>query len=112
MTVIDVNSGRFIGKKSHEENSLKVNIEASIEIVNQLRIRDIGGLIVIDFIDLADTKNRKKVYTELKKYLWKDHAKSSVSEFSDFGLLQMTRQRIGLNIQHSQTDLLNTFWTW
>ena len=66
MTVIDVNSGRFIGKKSHEENSLKVNIEISIEIVNQLRIRDIGGLIVIDFIDLADTKNRKKVYTELK----------------------------------------------
>ena len=108
MTVIDVNSGRFIGKKSHEENSLKVNIEASIEIVNQLRIRDIGGLIVIDFIDLADTKNRKKVYTELKKYLWKDHAKSSVSEFSDFGLLQMTRQRIGLNIQHSQTDICST----
>ena len=108
MTVIDVNSGRYIGKKSHELNSLKVNLEAAIEIVNQLRIRDIGGLIVIDFIDLSEVNNRKKVYSELKKYLWKDYAKSSVSEFSDFGLLQMTRQRIGLNIQHSLTDICSS----
>ena len=108
MTVIDVNSGRYIGKKSHEQNSLKINLEASIEIVNQLRIRDIGGLIVVDFIDLAEISNRKKVYNELKKCLWKDHAKSSLSEFSDFGLLQMTRQRIGLNLQHSLTDICST----
>ena len=67
MVVIDVNSGRFIGKKSHEENSLKINLEAAKEIARQLRIRDIGGLIVIDFIDLFDMKNRKKVYEELKK---------------------------------------------
>ena len=108
MTVIDVNSGRFIGKKSHEENSLKINLEASIEIVNQLRLRDVGGLIVIDFIDLSVIENRKKVFNELKKYLWKDHAKSSVSEFSNFGLLQMTRQRVGLNLQHSLTDICTT----
>ena len=108
MTVIDVNSGRFIGKKSHEENSLKINLEASIEIVNQLRLRDVGGLIVVDFIDLSVIENRKKVFSQLKKYLWKDHAKSSVSEFSDFGLLQMTRQRVGLNLQHSLTDICAT----
>ena len=105
MTVIDVNSGRFIGKKTHEDNSLKINLEAAREIVQQLRIRDIGGLIVIDFIDLANTDNRKKVYKELRNHLKKDYAKSSVSEFSDFGLLQMTRQRIGLNLQHSLTDI-------
>ena len=98
MVVIDVNSGRFIGKGSHEENSLKINLESAREIVKQLRIRDIGGLVVIDFIDLAEQENRKKVYNELKKHLKKDRAKSSLSEFSNFGLMQMTRQRIGLSL--------------
>ncbi len=105
MTVIDVNSGRFIGKNTHEDNSLKINLEAAKEIVQQLRIRDVGGLIVVDFIDLANMDNRKKVYNELRKHLKKDRAKSSVSEFSNFGLLQMTRQRVGLNLQHSLTDI-------
>ena len=105
MVVIDVNSGRFVGKKSHEENSLAINLESAKEIVKQLRIRDIGGLVVIDFIDLANTKNRKKVYDEIKKNLLKDRAKVSISEFSEYGLLQMTRQRIGLNLQHSLTDI-------
>ena len=61
MTVIDVNSGRFIGKKDHENNSLAINLEACKEVARQLRLRDIGGLIVIDFIDLQEEKNRKKV---------------------------------------------------
>ena len=63
MVVVDVNSGRFIGKGSHEENSLKINLEAAQEIARQLRIRDIGGLVVIDFIDLMKISNRKK-YTK------------------------------------------------
>ena len=104
MVVVDVNSGRFIGKGNHEENSLKINLEAAHEIARQLRIRDIGGLIVIDFIDLINIKNRKKVYEELKKLLKKDRAKVSISDFSEFGLLQMTRQRIGLSLLHTLTD--------
>ena len=105
MVVVDINSGRFIGKKSHEENSLKINLDATIEIAKQLRIRDIGGLIVIDFIDLYDIKNRKKVYDELKKKLKQDNAKISVSQFSEFGLMQITRQRIGLSLLHSLTNI-------
>ena len=104
MVVVDVNSGRFIGKKSHEENSLAIDLEAATEIAKQLRIRDIGGLVVIDFIDLAIEKNRKKIYDELKKCLKKDRAKVSLSEFSEYGLLQMTRQRIGLSLLYTLTD--------
>lgn len=104
MVVVDVNSGRFIGKKSHEENSLQINIEAARELVRQFRIRDIGGLVVIDFIDLGMEKNRKKVYNELKRALKADRAKSSLSEFSNFGLMQMTRQRIGLSLFHTLTE--------
>ncbi len=101
MVVIDVNSGRFIGKKDHESNSLKVNLEAAREVASQLRLRDIGGLIVIDFIDIQEPANQKKVYDELRNSLMKDRAKVSLSEFSNFGLLEMTRQRIGLNLLHT-----------
>ena len=101
MVVIDVNSGRFIGKKDHESNSLKVNLEAAREVAHQLRLRDIGGLIVIDFIDLNEPANQKKVYSELRNSLIKDRAKVSLSEFSNFGLLEMTRQRIGLSLLHT-----------
>ena len=104
MVVIDVNSGRFIGKKKHEDNSLKVNIEAAIEIARQLRLRDIGGLIVIDFIDLEKEENRKKVYYELRNNLKRDRAKVSLSEFSNFGLLEMTRQRTRLDILHTVSE--------
>ena len=104
MAVIDVNSGRFIGKKNHEENSLKINLEATREIVRQLKLRDIGGLIVIDYIDLEKDKNRKKVYDELKKTIKADGSKVSLSEFSNFGLLQMTRQRVGLSLLHTLTN--------
>ena len=107
MVVIDVNSGRFIGKKNHEENSLKINLEAAIEIVKQLRLRDIGGLIVIDFIDLEKNENRKKVYDALKKAIKLDGSKASLSEFSNFGLLQMTRQRVGLSLLYTLTDKCN-----
>ena len=104
MVVIDVNSGRFIGKKDHEQNSLKINIEASREVARQLRLRDIGGLIVIDFIDLQEEKNRKKVFDELRNLLKKDRAKVSLSEFSNFGLLEMTRQRTRLSLLHTVGD--------
>ena len=101
MLVIDVNSGRFIGKKDQEQNSLKINLESAREVAHQLRLRDIGGLIVIDFIDLQKQENQKKVFDELRIALKGDRAKVSLTEFSTFGLLEMTRQRIRLNLLHT-----------
>lgn len=98
MTVIDVNSGKYAAKKEQELNSLKTDLEASREIVRQLRLRDIGGLIVVDFIDLEDDKNRKKIYDELKKEFKKDRAKVALLPMTDFGLMQITRQRVRENI--------------
>jgi ribonuclease G len=98
MVVVDVNSGRYAAKKEQELNSLKTDLEAAREIARQLRLRDIGGLIVIDFIDLEDEKNRKKIYDELKKEFRRDRAKVSVLPMTDFGLVQITRQRIRENI--------------
>lgn len=94
LVTIDVNSGKFIGKKNQEKNNLKINLEAASEIARQLRLRDIGGLIVIDFIDMEERENRKKLVDEFRKELQKDRAKVSVSEVSDYGLVEMTRQRI------------------
>ena len=94
MYVVDVNSGRYAAKKAQEDNSLKTNLEAAREIAKQLRLRDIGGIIVVDFIDLRDDVNRKKVYDELKKEFRKDRAKTNLLAMSDFGLIQITRQRI------------------
>jgi ribonuclease G len=94
MYVVDVNSGRYAAKKEQEDNSLKTNLEAAREIAKQLRLRDIGGIIVVDFIDLQDDSNRKKIYDEIKKEFKKDRAKTNILPMSDFGLMQITRQRI------------------
>jgi ribonuclease G len=94
MMVIDVNSGRYASNKEQELNSLRTNLESAREIARQIRLRDIGGLIVVDFIDLYEEKNRKKVYDELKKEMRRDRAKSVVLPMTQFGLVQMTRQRI------------------
>ncbi len=104
MVVIDVNSGRYAAKKEQELNSLKTDLEASREIVRQLRLRDIGGLIVVDFIDLEDEKNRKKIYDELKKEFKKDRAKIAMLPMTEFGLMQITRERIRENIMQSMHD--------
>ncbi|MFO8028614.1 MAG: Rne/Rng family ribonuclease [Cyclonatronaceae bacterium] len=94
MYVVDVNSGRYAAKREQEENSLKTNLESAREIAKQLRLRDIGGIIVVDFIDLREDANRKKVFDELKREFRKDRAKTNVLPMSDFGLVQITRQRI------------------
>ncbi len=94
MYVVDVNSGRYAAKREQEENSLKTNLESAREIAKQLRLRDIGGIIVVDFIDLREDANRKKVYDELKREFRKDRAKNNILPMSDFGLVQITRQRI------------------
>mgnify|MGYP001280528303 FL=1 len=104
MVVVDVNSGRFVGKKLHEENSLKINLEAAREVARQLRLRDLSGLIVIDFIDMKQDENRKKVYHELRKELRKDRAKVAVAPITEFGLLEMTRQRIRVSLLDSMSE--------
>lgn len=101
MVVIDVNTGRYAKNIEQELNSLKTDLEASREIARQLRLRDIGGIIVVDFIDLQDEKNRKKIYDELKKEFKKDRAKISFLPMSDFGLVEITRQRVRHNIMQA-----------
>ncbi|MCH8033537.1 MAG: Rne/Rng family ribonuclease [Bacteroidetes bacterium] len=105
MVVIDVNSGRYAKSKEQELNSLKTDLEAAREIVRQMRLRDIGGIIVVDFIDLEEEKNRKKIFDELRKEFRKDRAKVSILPMSDFGLVQITRQRIRQNIMQTMKDV-------
>lgn len=104
MVVIDVNSGRYAAKKEQELNSLRTDLEAAREIARQLRLRDLGGIIVCDFIDLDDERNKRKVFEELKKEFRKDRAKVTVLPMTEFGLVQITRQRIRQNILHSFTE--------
>lgn len=94
MHVIDVNSGRSGEGKSQAENSLNVNLEAARVIARQIRLRDLGGIIVVDFIDLHDEKDKKKVYDELKQGFEEDRAITKVLPMSDFGLVEITRQRL------------------
>jgi ribonuclease G len=94
MHVIDVNSGNASDKKqSQEENSLQVNLQAATEIARQLRLRDMGGIIVIDFIDMKDNEHRKKLYEHMKDQMADDRAKHKILPLSRFGLMQITRQR-------------------
>ena len=104
MMVIDVNSGRYAKEKEQELNALKINLESAREIARQIRLRDIGGLLVIDFIDLYDEKNRKKVYDELKKELSRDRAKSVVLPMTQFGIVQMTRQRVRQQLVQTMSE--------
>ncbi len=94
LTAIDVNTGKYVGKRSSEETILKTNLEAVDEIVYQLRLRNIGGIIVIDFIDMALPENREKVYRALKDALRADKARTNLSKVSELGIVQMTRKRI------------------
>lgn len=105
MTVVDVNTGKFAGKSSMEDTILKTNLEASEEIVRQLRLRNIGGLIVIDFIDMSSGANKQKLYRFFEKTLReRDRHQSVVLKVSEFGLVQMTRKRIGKTLIQQLTD--------
>jgi len=96
MTVVDVNTGKFIGKSSLEETIFKTNMEAAQEIARQLCLRNIGGLIVIDFIDMATSSNRQKLFKFFEKTLKeRDKFQSVVLRISEFGIVQMTRKRSG-----------------
>ena len=93
--VIDINSGHRVNKEnSQEDNALAVNIESAIELARQLRLRDMGGIIVIDFIDMKLSANRRKLFNKLKEEMAKDRAKHTILPPSKFGLVQITRQRV------------------
>ena len=95
MHVIDVNSGHRVNKEqSQEENALSVNLEAAVEIARQLRLRDMGGIIIVDFIDMQSAANRKQLFDKLKDEMSKDRARHSILPASKFGLIQITRQRV------------------
>ena len=94
LVAIDVNTGRYVGKYNLEETILKTNLEAVKEIAYQIRLRDIGGIIIIDFIDMEKKSNQEKVYNALKEALKKDRSKTHVLPMSEMGLIQMTRKRI------------------
>jgi ribonuclease G len=93
LTSIDVNTGSYVGKRNLEETIVKTNLEAVKEIAYQLRLRNIGGLIVIDFIDMDRQANRERVFMTLKEALEKDRARTTVLEMSELGLIEMTRKR-------------------
>jgi ribonuclease E len=96
MVVIDVNTGKFIGKGGNlEETVTKNNLEAAEEIARQLRLRDLGGIIVIDFIDMVLESNREQVLRRLVECLGRDRTKHQVAEVTSLGLVQMTRKRVG-----------------
>jgi ribonuclease G len=94
MTAIDVNTGKYVGRGDQEEAILRTNLEAASEVVQQLRIRDIGGIIVVDFIDMGPRKNRQELVREMGRLLKEDRAKSSHSDVSEFGIIQITRKRV------------------
>ncbi len=94
LVAIDVNTGKFVGKRNFEETILQTNLEAVREIAYQIRLRNLGGIIIIDFIDMESRANQEKIYNAVKDILIKDKAKTNVLAMSDIGLIQMTRKRV------------------
>jgi ribonuclease E len=104
MTVIDVNTGKFVGKSSLEETVFRTNKEAAVEVSRQLRLRDIGGIIVIDFIDMELIENRDEVLRVFKKELAKDRTRTQLFDISPLGLVQMTRKNVSAGIVEAFSD--------
>ena len=91
---IDVNTGKYVGKRDFEQTVLKINLEAATEVVRQIRLRDLGGIIIIDFIDMEVLEHREQVYKAVKRALVEDKARTNVLEISELGLVEMTRKRV------------------
>ena len=100
LTTIDVNTGAFVGHRNLEETIFKTNLEATITIARQLRLRNLGGIIIIDFIDMTDVSHREQVMRALEKSLVRDKAKSHICEVSGLGLVEMTRKRTRESLEH------------
>src|ERR1043166_8280999 len=107
LVAIDVNTGRYVGKKSSgrlEDTIVKTNLEAVKEIVRQIRLRDLGGIIVLDFIDMEEKKNRQKVFQAVEQELRKDRSPSKALQVSDFGLVIITRKRVKQSLERVMTE--------
>ena len=104
LTAIDVNTGRFVGKRNQDETVLKTNLEAADEVVRQLRLRNIGGIIIVDFIDMTREADRKRVSDALAQALKRDKARSSMLRISELGLVQMTRKRTRESLEEMLTE--------
>jgi ribonuclease G len=107
LVAIDVNTGRYVGKKSSgrlEDTIVKTNLEAVKEIVRQIRLRDLGGIIVLDLIDMEEKKNRQKIFQEVEKELRKDRSPSKALQVSDFGLVIVTRKRVKQSLERQLTE--------
>jgi len=104
MTVIDVNTGRFVGKRDQEETILRNNLEAAKEVAYQIRLRGIGGIIIVDFIDMEREKNRDKVYHALVDAMASDKARTRISRISDLGLVEISRERVREDLLRSLSE--------
>ncbi len=106
LVAIDVNTGRYVGKRTGrlEDTIVKTNLEAVKEIVRQLRLRDLGGIIVLDLIDMEEKKNRQRVFQEVEKELRKDRSPSKAIQVSDFGLVIVTRKRVKQSLERQLTE--------
>jgi ribonuclease G len=107
LVAIDVNTGRYVGKKSSgrlEDTIVKTNLEAVKEIVRQIRLRDLGGIVVLDFIDMEEKKNRQKVFQAIDQELRKDRSPSKALQVSDFGLIIITRKRVKQSLERVMTE--------
>ena len=108
MTTVDVNTGAFVGHRNLEETIFKTNLEATQAIVRQLRLRNLGGIIIIDFIDMVDEEHKRQVLRGLEKMLTKDPEKTNISEVSSLGLVQMTRKRTRESLEHILCEVCPT----
>jgi ribonuclease G len=107
LVAVDVNTGRYVGKKTTgrlEDTIVKTNLEAAKEIVRQMRLRDLGGIIVLDFIDMEEKKNRQKVFQAVEQELRRDRAPSKAVQVSDFGLIVITRKRVKQSLERVLTE--------
>ena len=104
MTTVDVNTGSFLGQRNLEETVYRTNLEAAQAVARQLRLRNLGGIIIIDFIDMVDAEHRRQVLRTLEKSLARDHAKTTVYDFSPLGLVEMTRKRTVESLQRQLSE--------
>jgi ribonuclease G len=100
MTTIDVNTGAFVGHRNLEETIFRTNLEAAVTIARQLRLRNLGGIIIIDFIDMEEPEHRRQVIQALERALHEDHVKTNISSVSPLGLVEMTRKRTRESLEH------------
>jgi ribonuclease G len=104
LVAIDVNTGKYVGRKNLEETVFKTNLEAAKEIVRQIRLRDLGGIIVLDFIDMEVPENRARLFETLENEIKKDRSKTKILQISEFGLIEMTRKRVRQSLERSLTQ--------